>query len=139
MKFERMVKQEVEAKYLLADMGVRYWEDGEVNGVGDNDTSPNMPFAKGEQWRLMIDLETGRIDGWPDGTFASVHYKVCDAGVYYLLDADKEAITQRDGYVPQMLCPKDDGYGDYVIMDIGPDGTIQNWSACLDYFSDSDA
>lgn len=138
MKFERMVKQEVEAVYLLADMGVRYWEDGKVNGRDELDDAPAMPFASGEQWRIVVDLATGRILDWPQGTFASTHYKVCDAGVYSLLDADKNEIVKRDGYVPPMLCPKDSGYGDYVIMDVGPDGAIQNWSADLDYFSDED-
>jgi hypothetical protein len=31
------------------------------------------------------------------------------------------------GYVPDTLCPKESGDGDYIIMDINEDGQIHNW------------
>lgn len=123
-----------EVKYLRADCGVRYWDDGEVNGLKDDENAPRMPFASSDGWAPIIDLETGKIVDWPAGTTASVHYKVCDAGRYSLLDADKAVVKTIDGYVPSMLSPKYSGYGDYVIMDIAADGQIDKWRVDLGPF-----
>ena len=81
---------------------------------------------------ISIDLDTGRIRDWPEGVEADVHYKVCDAGVYTLLDAEGRAVATRDGYVPDLLSPGDNGYGDYIIMEIGADGVIADWDAEID-------
>jgi hypothetical protein len=128
------VKTTVNVTHLIADMGVRYWEDAEVNGVPENDDDPQIPLKDGDSWKIKIDLQTGEIEGWPSGITASTHYKVCDAGVYSLLSESGDVVALRDGYVPDMLCPKDEGYGDYVIMDINESGVIQGWSADLSYF-----
>lgn len=128
---------DVEVKYLSADCGVRYWEDGEVNGQEDDNDNPHMPFASPKAWTPVIELETGRIVDWPEGITASIHYKVCDDGRYALLDADRREVVAIDGYVPSIMSPKDNGYGDYVIMDIGPDGTIDKWSVDLEPFEDA--
>lgn len=133
MKFENIVKQEVEVAYLHADMGVRYWEDASVNGVDEGD-DPTIPLAEGDSWRITIELATGRIVNWPTGVTAATHYKVCDAGVYQLLDAQLIEVAKKDGYVPKMLSPGG-GYGDYVIMEIESDGTIKDWKADLSYFA----
>lgn len=133
---EVTVKQKVDVAYLHCNMGVRYWEDGQINGRQDSDEAPAMPFASGENWTIDIDLETGKIIGWPEGTIANVHYKVCDAGVYALLDADGVEVVRKDGYVPAMLSPGGQGWGDYVIMEIGADGRILNWEADLTYFEE---
>lgn len=37
-----------------------------------------------------------------------------------------------------MLSPGGDGYGDYVIMEIGPDGEIADWEVDLGYFESDD-
>lgn len=138
MKFERMVKQECEVTHLRAVMGVRYWEDALVNGVAEGDDAPTIPFSSGETWTITVEMATGKIANWPEGTTASTHYKVCDAGVYSLLDAAGKVVTSKDGYVPLMLCPKENGYGDYVILDIGPDGQIDGWQPDLSYFKDDE-
>ena len=119
-------------------MGVRYWEDGAVNGVEEDNHTPQMPMRDGEAWRLKIELATGKIEGWPCGVTASTHYKVCDAGIYSALAADGSVVAKIDGYVPKMLCPKGGGYGDYAIMDIGADGVIDGWKADLSCFKESD-
>ncbi|MDH7801304.1 MULTISPECIES: hypothetical protein [unclassified Rhizobium] len=119
-------------RYLKADCGVRYWEDAEVNGVEDEDG--NIPCRNGDSWQPVIDLNTGKIEGWPEGTTADLHYKVCDAGVYTLLDENREAVKQIDGYVPKIMCPGGSGYGDYVIMKIGADGLIDNFNLDLGPF-----
>lgn len=135
MKFERTIKQEVEVTTLHASLGVRYWEDASVNGATDDGDEPSMPLVRDGRWHLLIDLATGRIDGWPRGTTAETHYKVCDDGVYRLLDAAGNEVCKLYGYVPSMLSPGGKGYGDYVIMAIGADGLIEGWEADLSYFS----
>jgi hypothetical protein len=36
------------------------------------------------------------------------------------------------------MCPKENGYGDYVIMDIDREGKIANWKADLSDFQDDE-
>lgn len=130
------VTQEVPVKYLNASMGVRYWEDGRVNGVDEGEDNPKMPLKSNDTWEITVDLETGKILGWPEGVTAETNYKVCDAGIYRALDAERVCVVEKDGYVPKMLSPGGDGYGDYVIMKIDGDGQIENWRADLSYFDD---
>ena len=124
------VKKEVEidVKTLHVNAGVRYWNDTDVNGVEDTEDGANIPCKVGDIWKPIIDLETGKIINWEIGKTASVHYKVCDNGRYYLKDADDEIILSiEDNYVPSILCPKENGYGDYIIMDIDENGVISNF------------
>lgn len=137
MKFTRTVIEEVEVTHLVADMGVRYWEDGVVNGEPEDDDNPKMPFATKDGWKLVIALDTGAIVGWPKGVTAETHYKVCDAGVYTLMNGT-EIVVRKDGYVPDMLAPMGEGYSDYVILGIGADGIIDDWKADLAYFGDDE-
>lgn len=127
-----------EVKYLKVNAGVRDWEDGEVNGQQDDNDDPKMPFAGKNGWQLLIDIDTGKIDDWPEGVTASTYYKVCDEGVYELLDAQMQVVAKHEGYVPAMMCPNENGYGDYIIMDVSPDGAIANWRIDFDKFSDED-
>jgi hypothetical protein len=124
-----------EVKYLQAECGVRYWEDGEVNGSEDTD-GELIPCRVKDSWCPTIDLTTGVIEEWPEGTTADIHYKVCDAGIYRLLDADKNVVREIDGYVPSIMSPGGSGHGDYVIMTIDADGKIVNWSVDLDGFEE---
>lgn len=133
-----------EARFLEVDAGVRYWEDTEVNGVSDTDCeetdgSPTIPCAEyvgngrilignNWRWRPVIDIETGQIVNWKQGTTANVHYKVCDDFLCDILDADKDVVSSYDGYVPDVMCPADEGCGDYIIMNIDENGFIQGWN-----------
>jgi len=137
------VKKSVPVKYIQAECGVRYWKDAEVNGEVDTDgsriparegTAADNDSFGGGKWCPTIDLDTGIIENWPKGTTASVHYKVCDDGSYYLLDAESNVVKAIDGYVPGIMCPEGDGYGDYVIMEIDGDGKIANWKVDLHEF-----
>jgi hypothetical protein len=135
MTFHVEVKQKVEVISLHARCGVRYWEDGTVNGVEDTDGTL-IPFRDGDYWDLLIDIETGKVFGWPDGTTADVHYKVCDDGSYSLLDRNGTSIKRFDGYVPRTLCPGGQGYGDYVVLKIDGAGMIEGWTFLPDDFAD---
>lgn len=136
---EITVKTEVKkpVRYLRAECGVRYWEDATVNGVEDTDGTL-IPCREGDTWTPVIDLETGRIENWPQGTKASIHYKVCDDGAYELHDADGGLVKRITGYVIKMMCPKENGFGDYVIMDVYPDGLIEDWKVDLNEFEKDD-
>lgn len=131
MKIELSIKKEFEVKYLGVSAGVRYWEDTEVNGVEDTEGTL-IPLRNGEYWEPIIDIETGIIRDWPQGTTAEVHYKVCDDGRYTLLDEKFDLVKTIDGYVPKIMSPKEAGYGDYIIMNILENGQIEDWSIELD-------
>lgn len=134
-KFEITVtrKETVQVRYLKVKAKVRYWEDAEVNGQTD-ETGDLIPCKNGDDWCPVIDLATGAIEGWTSGTIADIHYKVCDEGRYALLDEARNEVAVKDGYVPDIMCPKSNGYGDYIIMDVGPDGAIANWTVDLSDF-----
>lgn len=134
MKIEVIQRKEVDVKYLQVEAGVRYFEDASVNGEPDSEESPRMPFADGQSWRPLIDVDTGKIVDWPEGVTADVHYKVCDAGVYVLLDADRSEVHRSEGYVPGIMSPGGTGYGDYIIMSIDGAGQIAKWRADLSDF-----
>lgn len=129
--------REVNAVKLTVDAEVRYWEDATVNGVEDEDGTL-IPFRVGDSWSPSIDIDTGVICDWPQGTVASIHYKVCDAGVYSLLDADGVTLKHIEGYVPKILSPGGSGYGDYIIMNVDETGRIDNWHVDLSPFEDGD-
>lgn len=137
MKVTFSTKQSVPVRYLKAKCGVRYWEDAKVNGVEDADGTL-IPCRDGDYWCLLIDLESGEIENWTPGVTASVHYKVCDDGEYVLLNEERQEVRKIDGYVPVMLSPKDNGFGDYVIMDIDENGMIQGWKVDLLCFEKED-
>lgn len=135
MKIKLKVEKKFDVKYLKAQVGARYWEDSTLNGEEDEDG--NMPCREGDYWMPLIDIENGIIVNWPVGNTARIHYKVCDDGFYTLLDADKNEIIAKEGYVPDIMCPEGDGYGDYVIMNIDKDGRIANWDANLSDFDEN--
>ena len=127
MIFTKRVIQEIEVKFLQVDAGVRYWEDGEVNGVTDKGGSL-IPCRVGDRWKPLIDLETGKILNWNAGVEAKLYYKVADDGFYSLLDENHVKVTRLDSYVPHMM-NTGDGDSDYIAMTINKDGFIQDWEA----------
>ena len=114
--------------FLEVSAEVRYWEDATVNGVTD-DLGTLIPFRSGELWTPIIRLSDGAIVDWPQGTVASVHYKVCDQGEYWLLDGNKARVEKCAGdYVPDsFLCHGDTGWDDYIIFNVGAEGIIEKW------------
>ena len=151
MKTEMNKKIKVEFKYIEVDTEVRYWEDTDVNGVPDIDFyeskgvgTPRIPCAvqvKKEpekciysdhwRWRPIIDIESGKVINWTEGVEARVHYKVCDMFACTIKDVEGNAVVEYEDYVPKFMCPADEGYGDYIIMDIDENGFIQEWQSSL--------
>jgi len=138
MKATVKIEKEVELKTLVVKAGVRYYEDATVNGVEDTE-GDLIPCKQGELWCPIIDIDSGVITNWKQGVKAEVHYKVCDAGSYYLQDTEGNTVLSiEQDYVPKMMCPKESGYGDYIIMDIDENGKIANFRQTLDGFVDED-
>ncbi len=137
MKVTIKIEKEVDVQLLKARANVRYWEDATINGEEDTDGSLT-PCREGDLWCPIIEFDTGIIKNWVVGTTASLHFKVCDAGTYELFDNNGDSIREIDGYVPDCMCPKDSGYGDYIIMDIDANGQIANWQPDFDGFFDED-
>ena len=138
MKTTVKIEKEVEIKTLVVEAGVRYWEDGEVNGVEDIE-GDLIPCRQGDCWCPHIDIDSGIITNWTKGIKAKVHYKVCDAGNYFLNDENGgQILSIEQDYVPSILCPKKNGYGDYIIMDIDENGQIQNWKVDISSFQPED-
>jgi hypothetical protein len=120
------------ARFIEVSAEVRYWEDGTLNGK--EDTAGEIPLRRGDNWEPIIELHTGQILDWPQGVEASVHYKVCDAGEYWLLNENRERIAKWKGhYVPDaVLCAGSRGHGDYIIFTVSADGKIVKWAPRLD-------
>jgi hypothetical protein len=118
----------MQATYIEVSACVRYWEDATINGATDTDGTLT-PMRKGDNWEPVIRLADGMVMDWPQGTTADVHFKVCDAGEYWLLDDERKRVAKWAGfYVPDdFLCPGDNGYGDYIILKVGADGQIEKW------------
>jgi hypothetical protein len=133
MKAKARVYRTVEVKYLQVNAGVRYYEDAIVNGKEDT-YGKFIPCKKDNRWMPLIDIDSGVILNWEIGKKAGVYYKVCDDGIYTLLDENKEIIATIEDYVPDMLSPGDTPDGDYIVMNIDENGKIENWKPSLEDF-----
>lgn len=138
MKTIIKVEKEVNITTLEVNAGVRYWEDSEINGESDTEDGDNIPCKDGDRWKPIIDIDKGIITNWEQGKTASIHYKVCDDGIYTLKDEKGNTIEERNNYVPNIMCPGEDGYGDYIIMNIGSNGEIEDWDPDLSDFFEED-
>lgn len=118
-----------QATHLDVEAGVRYWEDASVNGVDEDNDAPTIFGVNGDTWRIRINIAEGRIEGWPENMEADIHYKVCDAGEYWLSSADGQRVAKWRGYyVPgDYLCHGGTGYGDYIIMKVKGGGFIEQY------------
>lgn len=131
---------EMNVKKIQVKANIRWWEDTEINGVEDTENGANVPCKQGSLWCPLINVETGTIENWETGKTAKVHYKVSDCCGWELLDKDNNIIkSQDDGYVPRTLCPAENGYGDYIIMNIDHAGQIENWKFNIDDFQEDEA
>jgi len=141
LKYLKSEIKEYDVEKIRCICGVRYWEDASVDGKRDLEGSL-IPNRRGDCWDITIDIATGKIDNWSPEVTANIYYKVCDDGVYQLLDHDGMIVTKKDGYVPGFLSPNDNGHGDYIIMKIDKQGMIEGWrptsSQIQEYFSNGE-
>lgn len=134
MKITVKAEKKIEVKTLSVSAHVRYWEDAIINGES-NEEGNLVPFKKGELWCPVIDIDTGIIKDWPNGIKAEIHFKVCDEGSYFLKDENGNTVLSiENNYVPSIMFPKENGFGDYIIMNIDENGKIQDWESDISSF-----
>lgn len=106
---------------------------------GEEEIPNDFPGRKGDRWCATIDVDTGKIEGWPAGRAEKMHLTVKDSGNYYLEDRDGEDVAARENeYVPHGVVPGQ--YGDTIELDIAADGTVKNFRKpdFSDFFEDMD-
>src|SRR3546814_17961504 len=61
---------------------------------------------------------------------AEIHYKVCDAGLYWLTDQDGRRIARWKGqYVPSAFLNHDrSSNSDYIVLTVTPSGQIERYT-----------
>ncbi|PIF44314.1 hypothetical protein CLU96_1257 [Chryseobacterium sp. 52] len=133
MKITLQVEKEFDIKELLVEAKVRYWEDAKVNDIEDVEGGL-IPCRSNDIWCPIIDIETGIIKNWEIGKVAEIHYKVCDEGIYTLRDEKGEIIKRLEGYVIDCLSIGQNGFGDYIILNVDTSGKIEDWDADFDDF-----
>jgi hypothetical protein len=93
---------------------------------GTEDMPDDYPHRTGNVWDVTIDLATGQIRDWPDGSEPlELEMKVCDSGRYYLMNGDEVVASIEEDYVPNCVIPG--AWNDYVELDITASGHIANW------------
>lgn len=135
MKATIKVKKGVYLEFVLIDVPVRY-DDEDIPydfplryKVADIQHEHGTKYRNDhDRWVATINIDSGKILDWPIGKSGSVEMKVCDEGVYTLLDSDKRKVLEISyDYVPNKLIPERDGYGDYIKLCIDENGIITNW------------
>ena len=136
MKAIVKIEKEVNIKTVIIDIAPRYIGDSD-----DDDLPTDFPLLNENKnaWIARVDIDTGVIENWPQGDAREMHVKVCDAGVYTLLDDTGEKVKKLSGYVPHGVVPG--SYGDYVELKIDESGKVINWPKNIDFsdfFGDDD-
>ena len=108
---------EVNIRWVNITVPVRY---------EDEDIPYDFPLRSNDVWRATVDIDTGRINDWPEGKSGRLQMKVTDCGVYTLRDEDNQVVAEiEQGYVPHGVVPG--SFGDYIELQINEQGVITNW------------
>lgn len=122
MKATIPTTKEVEITHILITVPVRY---------GEEDIPYDFPMRLDDTWSAKVCIDSGLILGWPVGTSGEMQMKVCDGGIYSLLDASGHELAKIDcDYVPHGVIPGE--YGDYIHLIIDESGRITNWPKAPD-------
>lgn len=111
------VREEREILAVRLELPVRYEEE---------DIPNDFPGRNGKSLVMVYDVISagkGKVRDWPaDRGDFDLHMKVTDEGSFYVLgEGDKELFAVKEYYVPDWVPGE---YGDYVIMSIAADGSI---------------
>ena len=136
MKATVKIEKEVDIRTVIIDIAPRY-----IGDAKDDDMPTDFPMLNAAKtaWVASVNIDTGEISGWPAGDARKMHVKVCDAGIYSLIDADGNEVIKFAGYVPHGVVPG--SYGDYVELEIDERGVITNWPKSpdvSDFFRDDE-
>jgi hypothetical protein len=125
------ITKTVEVRQMWVQAEVRYFEDAYLNGEKCTDDTP-FPGRVGDKWEIRIDTETGKIHNWPVNTTAKTSFKVCDRCSWQLWGDGKDPVVEcQNQYVPDILSPNYESYGDYICMEVDAEGTIKGWDSSL--------
>ena len=116
MKAKLPFIKEVNITHVIVELPVRYEEE---------DITNDFPLRRGDMWAAKIEMDTGQIECWPVGKSGRLNMKVCDEGIYQLIDENGMQLAKIQDYVPHGVIPG--RYGDYVDLHINDQGIITNW------------
>lgn len=117
MKTTVKLPTEIEISHVLIQLPINY---------GTDDMRDDFPLRFSDTWIARVEIDTGKIVGWPEGKSGKIEMKVSDGGVYTLLSPSGSHLAKiEDGYVPHGVVPG--SYGDYVELEIDANGVITNW------------
>lgn len=114
------------ARYIEASLAIDNWDDAEIEGACIAD----FPLRAGDNWRLVIHLDTGKTAGWPLDVTVKTHFKVCVRGEFWLLDENRKRIAKwSHSYVPSAYFDREFDHivSDYVFLHIQSDGKVADW------------
>lgn len=133
MKVQILKPTIVDVKYLKVIIPIPYFEDYIVNEKEIEAWDELPSCMKGgafdtEEIEFTIDIDTGKILGWEEGTTFTSYAKVRDNGSYWIMDNNFQVIApSRNRYVPSMLDTKGDGFGDYMQFSVNKYGYIEDF------------
>ena len=124
MKVTVPTTKEINVTHVLIEVPVNY---------GDEEIPFDFPLRNvhdlnnNDMWRARVNIDTGKIEGWPANAGArDLYLTVGDGGTYTLFACTDVAVAKLDEqYVPNGLIPG--RYGDTIELKIAADGTITNW------------
>lgn len=127
MKVTIQVPKEIEVSHIIIDVPVEYGEEDIPNDFPLRVKRPQThPRLTADRWVAAVNIDTGKIEGWPATAGArELYMKVNDAGIYTLCVDEGARVSRKHEYVPHGVVPGEDG--DYIHLKIAADGTITNW------------
>lgn len=113
----RKVTEEIEIAHVLIQAPINY---------GEEDIPNDFPLRFADTWIARVQIDTGKIESWPQGRAEKMFVTVKDSGTYTLLSSSGARLASIDeGYVPHGVVPGQ--FGDTIELTINADGVIANW------------
>lgn len=116
MKAIIAARREVEIATVMIRIPVRY---------GDDNMPYDFPLRNGDEWRAVVDIDTGKLHDWPKGKSATLSMGVCGGGAYSLYNKSGSKLAVIANHIPHGVIP---GEGNnYIRLSIDGNGVILNW------------
>jgi hypothetical protein len=127
--------RDIEApKYISIEFDVNRYDCSSYGSLSKFIEFKNDKSYRGNL-KILINIETRSIEGWNGPCRpCNLFEKLVDTGIYTLYGAKGNILSRMQRYVPNKILPPENGYGDYLELDIDEDGIITNWyEGVLDY------